>query len=109
MPVRKAYFAPEFEQDMVTYSHIRKQIKKKVDMVLAHPYELGEPLKYDLEGLRSVPVRKNYLLIYMIYKEWKTKGLAEIPGWLDLSDDTVVFLTIKPHDIAYQFTKDWMA
>lgn len=109
MVSRKAYFAPELAEDKRKYIHIKRHIQEKVDMVLKHPYKLGEPLKYDLEGLRSVPVRGNFIMIYMIYEEWINKGLTEIPGWPDLSDDAVVFLTVKPHDIAYQFAKEWVA
>lgn len=105
----EGYFAQELrENDLSTYSHIRKFVQKKVDYVLEHPYA-GEPLKYSLDGLRSVPVKGSYIMIYMIYEEWKEKGNEEIQGWSNLKnpEKAVIFLTVKPHDPAYEYAEDW--
>lgn len=104
------YFAREFEEnDLNKYKHIRETIKNKVDNVLEHP-KSGESLKHSLAGLRSVSVKGNYIMIYMIYKEWKEEQESEIPSWgenIEEPEDAVVFLTVKPHDPAYKFAEDW--
>lgn len=105
----EGYFAQELkENDLPAYSHIQKFVQEKVDYVLEHPYA-GEPLKYSLNGLRSVPVRGSYIMIYMIYKEWKEKRDEEIKEWSNLRNPkkAVVFLTVKPHDPAYEYAEDW--
>lgn len=104
------YFAREFEDnDLDDYQHIRESIKSKVDDVLEHP-KAGEPLKHSLTGLRSVPVKENYIIIYMIYGEWQEKQEQDIQEWsegLEEPEDAVIFLTVKPHDPAYKYAEDW--
>jgi len=91
------------------YQHIREPIKSKVDDVLEHP-KAGEPLKHSLAGLRSVPVKGNYIIIYMIYEEWKEEQEQDIKNWSEIledPEDAVIFLTVKPHDPAYKYAEDW--
>ena len=47
-------FEEEFIKNLEKYRHIRKQIKKKIDMVIKEPIKMGEPLKDPLRGFYSL-------------------------------------------------------
>jgi len=58
-------FSDVFVKFLKKHSFIKDAIKKKVDMIIEKPIAIGEPLKGNLRGYYSCPVKKNYLIIYM--------------------------------------------
>ena len=103
-----ARYHPDFEKELRKYSSIRKSVKTKIGNLFASPMEFGEPLKGDLRGLSSCPVKKNFILIYVYCKECRAKSHQNIhncPECDETPDETVTFLAIGPHDAAYKAAK----
>ena len=97
-------FSDAFKKSLGKYSSIKKIIKKKVDMIIEHPVTLGEPLKGNLRGYYSCPVKRNFLIIFLYCKVCRKKGDDEIVRCKDCencTDDTIKFVDIGPHDQAY--------
>ena len=68
----------------------------------------GEPLKHDLNGLRSESIRGNYIIVYSICKECRRKGSDEIfkcKICKETDDDSIVFICVAPHDDSYKIAK----
>lgn len=100
----EALFSPTFQENIRTHSSIKKAAEKKVLSLIQHPMNRGEPLKKSLRGLFSVPVRKNFILIYVYCRECRLRGYTEDNACSDCEqtpDDVIKFLTIGPHDDAY--------
>ena len=98
-------FEEEFTKNLEKYRHIRKQIKKKIDMVIKEPIKLGEPLKGPLRGFYSTPVKKNFLIIYLYCRICRKKGDDSIVACTDCNqrtDETLRFVNLGPHDKAYR-------
>ncbi len=97
-------FSDTFKKSLGKYSSIKKIIKKKVDMIIEHPIALGEPLKGNLRGYYSCPVKKNFLLIFLYCKVCREKSDDKIVLCKDCDtcrDDTIKFIDLGPHDQAY--------
>jgi len=104
----EAKYLPEFVEALKKHSNIRKSAKKKIESLLENPLNYGEPLKHELQGLSSFPVRKNFLIVYVYCRECRIKNYQEINCCKDCDntpDEVVKFLTIAPHDLAYQIAK----
>ena len=98
-------FEEEFTKNLESYRHIRKQIKKKIDMVIKEPIKMGEPLKGQLRGLYSTPAKKNFLIIYLYCRICRKKGDDSIVACADCNqrtDETIRFVNLGPHDKAYR-------
>jgi len=80
--------------------HLRASIEDKLRILRSHPFS-GEPLKYDLDGYRSITIKKDYLIIYGICCECK-KHRVECKGY---GDNAVVLYTFGKHDDAYKIAK----
>ena len=105
MFVTEARYLPEFQRSIQKYSHIKKAAKKKIETILQNPLGFGEPLKYDLRGLTSCPVKRNFILIYVYCRECRIKNYQSINACHDCGqtpDEVVKFITIAPHDLAYE-------
>lgn len=97
-------FSDAFTESLKKYSSIKKAIKKKVDMIIENPIALGEPLKGNFRGYLSLPVRRNFLIIYLYCKVCRKKGDNEIvlcSNCDKCADDTIKFIDLGPHDQAY--------
>ena len=101
--MEKIIFRPEFEKDLKRYSNIRKAVRKKIDNLLEAPMGFGEPLKGDLLGFSSCPVKKSFIIIYVYCKECRLRyqEILKCPDCDKTPDETVIFLTFGPHDAAY--------
>ncbi len=100
-------YLPEFREAIRKYSSIKKSAKKKIEALLENPLQFGEPLKHELEGLSSLPVKKNFIIIYVYCRECRIKNYQELNACKDCNetpDEVVKFLTIAPHDIAYKLS-----
>ena len=103
------YFSDKLKE-LITkkYTGIKKSAKNKIDIVINKPFS-GEPLKGDLDGLRSVPVKGNFIIIYIICKECRAKGknkLLNCSICSEISDESVIFIYLAPHDDAYKIAKN---
>ena len=100
----EVFFSDSFKKSVEKHASIKKQIRKKVDMVIENPILLGEPLKGNLRGYYSCPVRKNFLIIYLYCKICRKKGDDEVvlcSDCDDCADETLKFVDMGPHDQAY--------
>jgi hypothetical protein len=99
---------PTYTKTFVAYldkhRSVEKAVRKKIEAILLHSLA-GEPLKHDLAGLRSAPVRRNFILIYAYCKDCRARNCEpqnNCPDCRDINDETVIFHIIAPHDKAYQ-------
>jgi Txe/YoeB family toxin of Txe-Axe toxin-antitoxin module len=88
------------------YSSIRRYIRRHVERVLKDPYHNTEFLeditgKLNLTGCRSTRIDRNFRIIFVICEECRNMEDCEYCFCENLSDETVVFLTVGPHDKAY--------
>ena len=58
-------FSDAFVASLKKHASIKKDVQKKVGMIIQNPVVLGEPLKGNFKGYYSSPVKKNFLIIYL--------------------------------------------
>ena len=98
-------FSDEFCKSVKKHSSIKKQVQKKVDMIIENPIDLGGPLKGNFRGFYSCPVKKNFLIIFLYCDICRKKGDNQVVLCNDCSecsDDTIKFVALGPHDKTYQ-------
>ena len=96
-------YSDQFVESLKRFASIRKRIVNKIDKIIQNPLT-GEPLKYDLRGLYSMPVAKNFLIIYSYCKICRKKGDDKFllcHDCADIQDETVRFFNLGPHDKVY--------
>jgi mRNA-degrading endonuclease YafQ of YafQ-DinJ toxin-antitoxin module len=101
----KADFSDTFINSLKKHSSIKKEIQKKVDMIIKNPLMLGEPLKGNFRGFYSTPVKKNFLIIFLYCLLCRKKGDDAVVLCLDCencADETIRFVALGPHDEAYE-------
>jgi len=74
--------------------------------VLADPYtgteRLGKmPGRLDLRGCRSVRVTRNFRILFVVCEECRRVPECKFCFCEGLPDETVIFLTVGPHERAY--------
>ena len=100
-----SYFSKAFKDSISgKYSGIKRFIENKVRIIAEKPLS-GEPLKGNLNGLRSTPVKGNFLIVYIICGECRKlkrdlQFKCSICG--TTSNDSVVFIYFGPHDDTYK-------
>ena len=92
----QAFYEDRFVQNLARYSNLRQRIRRKVEQIRRDPYTSTERLGrvaggLDLRGCRSARVDRNFRHI-------KACQFCFCEG---RDDETVVFLTVGPHDRAY--------
>ncbi len=102
----EAVYEKLFVQNLNRYSAIRRNIRRRIDRVLKDPYHNTEFLeditgKLNLTGCRSARIDRNFRIIFVICEECRNREDCEYCFCENLSDKTVVFLTVGPHDKAY--------
>lgn len=100
----KAMFEDAFLKSLKKHSSIKKQVQKKVEALMEHPVELGEPLRGDLQGFYSCPVKRTYIIIYLYCASCRKKGDDVVVACADceeMEDETIKFVRFGPHDEAY--------
>ena len=108
-------YKPQFLKDVKQYSSIKKQIEKKIKTIIENPYYNSEPLgkidQYDLRGLRSKRIDRNFRIIFAIceechkmFPEDNDKKVCEFCT-PEFSEKTIIFFTVKPHKTAYKNKK----
>ena len=100
----KALFEQEFVKALRKHASIKKQVENKVRQIMEHPLELGEPLKGRFRGFYSCPVKRNFIIIYLLCAACRKKGDDEFVQCADcaaMADDTIKFVLFGPQDEAY--------
>lgn len=100
----QALFEQAFLKTVKRHASIRKLVQKKVDMILADPVAIGEPLKANWQGFYSCPVKRNFIIIYLYCGVCRKKGDDKVVLCLDcleMPDQAVKFVLLGPHDTAY--------
>ena len=100
----KAEFEKAFLKGIKKHAGIKKQIEQKVLQIMEYPVELGEPLKGNLRGFYSCPVKRNFIIIYLYCAACRKKGDDEFVACSDCSttsDETIKFVLMGPHDEVY--------
>lgn len=98
-------FEKAFLNAVKKHSSIKKQIETKVRQIIEHPIALGEPLKGNLRGFYSCPVKSRFLIIYLYCQACRKKGDDKIVACSNCSsfhDKTIKFVLLGPHDKAYE-------
>ncbi|MDH5186676.1 MAG: type II toxin-antitoxin system RelE/ParE family toxin [candidate division WOR-3 bacterium] len=92
------YETPSFSDSLEKYKHLKPAIENKIRFLKSNPFT-GEPLKYELSGFRSIPVRRNFLILYGVCKECKKIGCS------GFGDKAVVLYAFGPHDDLYKIAR----
>jgi mRNA-degrading endonuclease RelE of RelBE toxin-antitoxin system len=101
-----ATYEKQFIRNMKRYISLKNRIKRCVDQVIDDPYSNTEFLgdisrKLNLKGCRSVRIDRNFRIIFVSCEECRRIPQCEYCFCNNLSDKTIVFLTVGPHDKAY--------
>lgn len=103
-------YAVAFEHLYLTnakrFASLREGVKKRVDKILADPYQateqLGPPANgMNLRGCRSAHLDRNFRIVFVICEECRREPACEFCFCEGHTDRTVVFLNFGPHDKAY--------
>ena len=100
----KVMFSESFVSSLQKHSAIMKDVRKKVDMICKHPVALGEPLKGNLRGFYSCPVKRNFLVIFLYCALCRKKGddaVVLCSDCKECSDETIRFAALGPHNSVY--------
>jgi hypothetical protein len=96
-----AFFRDDFGDSLKKHSALKKIVQNKVDMILTNPAGLGEPLKGNLRGYYGVPVKNNFLIIYLyclICRQRRDDGIVLCHDCSNCADETVKFIQLGPDD-----------
>jgi len=101
-----AFYEEQFTRNLQRYRSIRQRIKRRIERILSNPYANTEILgdatgKLNLRGCRSARIDRNFRLIFVICEECQEEPACDYCFCEELSDKTVIFLTVGPHDEAY--------
>ena len=97
-------FEDVFRKAVRKHSSVRKQVQRKVEMIIERPLSMGEPLKGNYRWFYSCPVRRNFIIIYLYCKACRAKGDDVYVACSDCherDDETLKFVLLGPHDEAY--------
>ncbi|QTA84069.1 type II toxin-antitoxin system RelE family toxin [Desulfonema magnum] len=102
----EAVYEKRFVRNLRRYSSLRQKIKRRVERILSDPYMNTEPLadasgNLNLLGCRSACADRNFRIIFVICEECRDIPECEFCFCEDMPDNTIVFLTVGPHDKAY--------
>jgi len=98
-------YTPRFDKRYQAFHSLHSRIEKVVAQVIADPYagteQLGKKGKLNLKGCRSAHVGMNFRIIFVVCEECRKEPECEYCFCNGLPDQTIVFLTVGPHDKAY--------
>ncbi len=102
----QAVYEKRFVKNLARYGSLRQQIRRCVDRVIGDPYTQTEFLgdvsgKLNLKGCRSARIDRNFRILFVICEECRRIPQCEYCFCENLPDETIVFLTVGPHDKAY--------
>ncbi len=99
-------WGPRFAKAYRRYKSLRHRIDRKMAQVLTDPYagteRLGKvPGGIDLRGCRNIRVTHNFRIIFVVCEECRRVPACQFCFCEGLPDETVVFITVGPHERAY--------
>lgn len=97
-------FEAAFLKAVKKHASRKKQIQKKVDMIIENPIAMGEPLKGNWQGFYSCPVKRNFIIIYLYCEICRKKGddaVVACADCINTPDRMLKFILVGPHDVAY--------
>lgn len=97
-------FEDAFVKALKKHSSIKKQVKKKVDMIIENPIAMGEPLKGNWQGFYSCPVKRSFIIIYLycdLCRKKSDDSIVQCSDCDDTENKTLKFILLGPHDEAY--------
>ena len=102
----QAFYEDKFVRNLARYSSLRQRIQRKIEQILANPYDRTERLGrvsggLDLRGCRSSRIDRNFRIIFVICEECQSIKECQYCFCEERTPETVVFLTIGPHTRAY--------
>lgn len=102
----QSFYEDQFVRNLRRYSGLRQRIQRKVEQILAMPYDRTERLGrvsggLDLRGCLSSRIDRNFRIIFVICEECQPIPECQYCFCDERPDMTVVFLTVGPHDRAY--------
>ena len=102
----QAFYEDRFVRNLDRYSNLRQRIQRKIEQILANPYDRTERLGrvsggLDLRGCRSSRIDRNFRMIFVICEECQSIKECQYCFCEGRTPETVVFLTIGPHARAY--------
>jgi hypothetical protein len=98
-------YSPRFNEQVKKYSSLKRELARKINLILRSPIGYGEPLKYNLAGLSSSKVSKRFVVIYAYCKECRAKGMEGVNNCDDCTttpDESVRLFAFGPHDDIYR-------
>ena len=98
-------FEDAFLKALKKHSSIKKQVKKKIDMIIENPVAVGEPLKGNWQGFYSCPVKRSFIIIYLycnICRKKNDDSVVQCSDCHESGNETLKFVLLGPHDEAYQ-------
>ncbi len=98
-------FSDSFVASLKKHASLKSAVRKKVDMIIANPVRMEEPLKGNFRGYYSCPVKRNFIIIYLYCLSCRRKKDQEIVLCHDCAtcgDNTIKFIALGPHDKAYR-------
>ena len=103
----EALYEKRFVRNLKKYGSIRQNIKRRIERLLIDPYLNTEILsdigdKLNLTGCRSARVDRNFRIIFVICGECREIPECEYCFCDGLPDETIIILTVGPHDKAYE-------
>ena len=108
--VYQDFYTPTFSKNYRKYQNIQNRIDDCLKEILSNPFAGTEALKhkagFDLKGLRSARIDRNFRVIFCVWKEYQRKSgktLSLLPGYTRdrLTETSVIFMTVGPHEKAY--------
>lgn len=99
-----AKYHPNILTCLAKYPHLKERFKKKKEHILKAPIQLGEPLRGNLNGLRSFPFVENFIITYIVCEECRQLQQEDINNCRDcgnIPENSVIFLDFGPHDLTY--------
>jgi Txe/YoeB family toxin of Txe-Axe toxin-antitoxin module len=101
-----AVYERRFVENLRSYAGMRERIKRRVERLLTNPYANTELLsdlsaKLNLRGCRSARVDRNFRIVFVICEECRLMTKCEYCFCDGLANNTIIFLTVGTHDVAY--------
>ncbi len=99
-------YTSRFNRHYQAFHSMRVRIEKVVAQIIDDPYSRSERLKFkggfNLKGCRSARVGRNFRIIFVVCEECRKEPECEYCYCENLPDQTVIFLTVGPHEKAYK-------
>lgn len=104
----EARYGPYIAGGFKRYPSLKNKFLKKADYICKNPTELGEQLKYDLNGLRSFPLERNFMILFLVCSDCRRLEQQDQNNCSVCPTDgheVVTFIDFGPHNYLYKKAK----